>query len=189
MKKVAIGLGIAGALILILGFVGCGQYNSLIGKQEAVQSSWAQVENVLQRRADLIPNLVSTVKGYASHEKEVFTNIADARSKLAGASTPKQAAAANQQLNSALSRLLVVVERYPDLKANQSFGKLMNQLEGTENRIATERRRYNDAVKEFNLSIKKFPGALFAGMMGFSEAEYFEAEAGAEEAPEVNFET
>ena len=187
MSKKWIPLAVIGGIVLILVLFSVSRYNSLVSRSESVDSSWAQVENVLQRRADLVPNLVETVKGFAAQEKEVFSNIAEARAKLAGAQGPQQAAAANQQLESALSRLLVVVERYPELKSNQNFMRLQDELAGTENRIAVERKRYNDAVREFNASIKRFPNNIFAGMFGFDAREYFEAEEGAKEVPKVKF--
>ncbi|HET6612625.1 MAG TPA: LemA family protein [Kofleriaceae bacterium] len=187
MKKVAIGLGIAGAIIVILGFVGCSQYNGMVSKQEAVKTSWAQVDTVLQSRADLVPQLVSTVKGYAKHETEVFTMLSEARAHLASAATPKEALAANQQISTGMARLIGLAEDNPELKANENFLTLQAQLEGVQRRIDTERRRYNQSVKDYNLAIKRFPGALFAGAMGFTAADYFKAEQGAQKAPEVKF--
>jgi LemA protein len=187
MKK-WIPVAVIGGIVLIVGLMCVASYNGLVNKNEAASSAWSQVENVLQRRADLIPNLVSTVKGYAAHEKEVFTQIAESRAKLAGAKGPAETAAANGELSGALSRLLVIAEQYPDLKANQNFQGLQDELAGTENRIAVERKRYNDAVRDLNASIKRFPGSLVAGMGGFSAKEYFEAEATAKTAPKVNFE-
>ncbi|CAN5838709.1 LemA family protein [soil metagenome] len=178
---------VIGGLILVLGLFGVSRYNALVAKRETVDNSWAQVQNVLQRRADLIPNLVATVKGYAAHEKEVFEHVADARAKLAGAKTPAEASAANSQLDGALSRLLVVVESYPQLKANENFIRLQDELAGTENRISVERMRYNDVVRDYNQTIKRFPTSLFAGMTGFSAKDYFEADAKAQNAPEVRF--
>jgi LemA protein len=191
MSKLGVGclvLGGVGLLIvLILGAALVGQYNALVSSNEAVDAAWAQVENVLQRRADLIPNLVETVKGYAAHEKEIFTQVAEARSRLAGAATPAEAAAANAGLSSALGRLLAIAEAYPDLKANQNFIRLQDELAGTENRIAVERKRYNDQVRVFNTSIKRFPTRLLAGMFGFTERDYFEADQSAREVPKVDF--
>jgi LemA protein len=146
------------------------------------------VESQLQRRNDLIPNLVNTVKGYAKHEKDVFTAIADARSRLAGASTVNEKVKANEQMDSALARLLVVVEQYPNLKANENFIRLQDELAGTENRIAVERQRYNNSVLAYNTMIKSFPGNIIASMTGFSPRDvYFKAEEGAKQAPKVNF--
>jgi len=191
MSKLGVGclvLGGVGLLIVLaVGGVLVGQYNALVASNEAVDAAWAQVENVLQRRADLIPNLVETVKGYAAHEEEIFTQVADARSRLAGAATPAEASAANAGLSSALGRLLAIAEAYPDLKANQNFLRLQDELAGTENRIAVERKRYNDQVRAFNTSIKRFPTRLLAGMFGFSERDYFEADQSAREVPKVDF--
>ena len=164
-----------------------GTYNGLVEKQAEVDQKFAQVQTVLQRRSDLIPNLVSTVKGYAAHEESVYTAIADARAALSGAKTPEELSEANGELDSAISRLLVVVENYPDLKASANFTALQDELAGAENRISTERGRYNEAVKEYNTAIKKFPNNIFAGMFGFTAADYFEADEGAQKVPEVNF--
>ncbi|MBW2271773.1 MAG: LemA family protein [Deltaproteobacteria bacterium] len=174
--------------LLILAFApsGCG-YNTLVGEREGVDAAWSEVENQLQRRNDLIPNLVSTVKGYAAHEKEVLTEVTEARSRVAGAGTPRESMEASNQLSGALSRLLLVVERYPDLKANQNFTRLQDELAGTENRLAVARKRYNDAVRLYNTTAKKFPTNLIAGMFGFDPAEYFEAPTSAKEVPAVEF--
>jgi LemA protein len=153
----------------------------------AVNEKWGQVQNVLQRRGDLIPNLVQTVKGYAAHEKEVFEYVAAARAKLAGARTPEDAMKANAEVTSALSRLLVVVENYPQLKADQTFIRLMDELAGAENRIAVERMRYNTAVGDFNTAIRVFPSNLIAGFAGFRGKPFFEAETAMKEAPKVDF--
>ena len=180
-------LAVVGGFVVILVLFAVTRYNALVGKSETVDSSWAQVQNVLQRRADLIPNLVNTVKGYAAHEKEVFEHIADARAKLAGAKTPAEASAANSQLDSALGRLLVIAENYPQLKASESFIRLQDELAGTENRIAVERKRYNDDVREFNATIKRFPSNMVAGVFNFHNKDYFQADAKAQQAPEVKF--
>ncbi|HHY39580.1 MAG TPA: LemA family protein [Clostridia bacterium] len=164
-------------------------YNRFVSMNEDINGLWAQVENQLQRRYDLIPNLVETVKGYASHEERVFTEIAEARAKLAGATTPQDQVAAANQLEGALSRLLVIVERYPDLKANQNFIALQDELTGTENRLAVARMRFNDAVKAYNAAIKRFPAVLYARMFGFGPREYFEIGEEAKEAPKVDFGT
>ena len=164
-----------------------GTYNGLVEKQAEVDQKFAQVQTVLQRRSDLIPNLVSTVKGYAAHEESVYTAIADARAALSGAKTPEELSEANGELDSAISRLLVVVENYPDLKASAYFTALQDELAGAENRISTERGRYNEAVKVYNTAIKKFPNNIFAGMFGFTAADYFEADDEAQQVPEVNF--
>jgi LemA protein len=175
------------ALGLVLGIWAVGQYNGLVNLSERVNNAWAQIQNVLQRRSDLIPNLVETVKGYASHEREVFEQVANARSRLAGAATPATAAQANAELTSALSRLLAIAEAYPDLKASANFTRLQDELAGTENRIANERRVYNDEVRAYNTAIRRFPIMLLAGMFGFKEREYFEAAPGAQEVPKVRF--
>jgi len=176
-------------------FSSCG-YNKMVDMDEQVTSSWAQVENVYQRRADLIPNLVNTVKGYAAHEQETLTGVIEARSKATSVNIDptnlspqaiQQFNQAQQGLSSALSKLMVVVERYPDLKANQSFLDLQAQLEGTENRIAVERRKFNDTTQTYNSYIRKFPQLIYSGWFGFEKKTYFEAQQGAEVAPEVQF--
>tara|TARA_R110000868_G_scaffold234432_1_gene488125 strand:+ start:1351 stop:1929 length:579 start_codon:yes stop_codon:yes gene_type:complete len=173
----------------------CG-YNSMVSKSEAVEGQWAQVENVYQRRADLIPNLVNTVKGYADFEKSTLTEVIEARSKATSINinadelTPENIQKfqeAQSQLSGALSRLLVTVERYPDLKANQNFLELQAQLEGTENRITVERMKFNEATKDYNTYIKQFPRVLYASWFDFEKKGYFEADAGAEKVPEVQF--
>ena len=171
----------------IIGSMCVGAYNRMVTEREAVDKAWAQVENVLQRRADLIPNLVETVKGYAAHEKEVFENVAAARARLAGATTPEEATAANAGLTSALGRLLAIAENYPQLMANENFIRLQDELAGTENRIATERMRYNEAVRSYNTLIKRFPGNIVAGLFTFGEKDYFEASAESKEVPKVKF--
>lgn len=183
MKKWLIPVGIIVILAMILG----SGYNNLVSLSETVNSSWSQVENQLQRRADLIPNLVNTVKGYAEHESAVFTEIADARSRLIGAGSVGEAAEADAALSSALSRLLAISESYPQLKADANFRGLQDELAGTENRIATTRMDYNNVVQTYNTKIKRLPTALYAGILGFDEKEYFKAEAGAQEAPTVDF--
>lgn len=172
-------------LILFLPFISL--YNRLVSLREGVDEKWAQVETQLQRRLDLIPNLVETVKGYAAHEKEVFENIAAARAKLSGAKTREEIIEGNRELEGALARLLAIVENYPQLKANETFNRLMDELAGTENRIAVARMRYNETVREYNMTIKKFPTNIIANMFGFREQPYFEAQKGAEEAPKVKF--
>ena len=164
-----------------------GTYNTFVSMDEAVKGAWAQVESQLQRRYDLIPNLVETVKGYARHEKNVFIEVTNARAKVGGATTVSEKIGANNELSTALSRLLVVVERYPDLKANQNFIRLQDELAGTENRIAVERRRYNDTVKTYNVVIRSFPANLLAGMFDFEKAAFFEAPATAKATPQVKF--
>lgn len=181
---------IAGILVAGLGLYGFvqGTYNDLVRKDEAVKAAWAQVETVLQRRLDLIPNLVETVRGYQIHEQEVLTRVTEARSRVAqsGAGIADQAKA-NNDLSSALSRLLVVVENYPQLKANENFARLQDELAGTENRISTERGRYNQAVRDYNVRVRAFPASLIAGIFHFERAESFEAAEGASSAPKVDF--
>jgi LemA protein len=180
--------GIAVVVILIIIVLSIkGTYNSMVRMDEGVKAAWAQVENQLQRRYDLIPNYVETVKGYAKHEKEVFLRVTEARSKVGGATNIRDKIGANNELSSALSRLLVVVERYPDLKANQNFIRLQDELAGTENRIAVERRRYNEAVRAYNVKIRSFPTNILAGMFGFTKAEFFKVPEEAKEAPKVEF--
>lgn len=164
-----------------------GTYNNFVTLDEAVKSSWAQVENQLQRRYDLIPNLVETVKGYAKQEKDVLVEVTNARAKVGGAGNVPDKIKANNELSGALSRLLVVVERYPDLKSNQNFLRLQDELAGTENRIAVERKRYNDAVKVYNVAIRSFPANILAGVFNFQAAAFFEAPAAAKAAPQVKF--
>ena len=190
MKKgaiIAITLGVIVFIILIIVGTFISYYNRFVSQYETVNAAWAQVENQLKRRNDLIPNLVNTVKGYMTHEKEVFENIADARSKLAGATTIKDKIEANQQLGGALSRLLAIAENYPILRAVESFNKLMDELSGTENRIAVERKRYNEYVRIYNMSIKRFPGNFFAGLYKRGEATYFEVPEAEQKVPEVKF--
>jgi len=178
-------------LIVLIGF---GQYisvkNTLVAKDQAVKAAWSQVDIVLQRRADLIPNLVETVKGYAQQEVTVFGDIAKARSALLSAGTPSEKIAANNQLDGALGRLLVVVENYPQLKSNENFMRLQDELAGTENRIAVERKRYNDTLQDYNTYVLQFPASLFANFAGFKQNDaYFKAAEGSREAPKVNFGT
>jgi LemA protein len=187
---------IAVAILVILLVIGLlvgssfvSRRNQMAIKREAVNSAWSQVDVVLQRRADLIPNLVETVKGYAAQEVTVFGDIAKARSALLSANTPADKIAANQRLDSALGRLLVVVENYPQLKSNENFLRLQDELAGTENRIAVERRRYNETLQDYNTYISLFPNSLVAGLSGFPRNDaYFKADEGARQAPKVNFE-
>jgi len=180
--------GIVVVVILLSIFLSIrGTYNRLVQLDEGIKGAWAQVENQLQRRYDLIPNYVETVKGYAKHEKEVFLRVTEARSKVGAATNVRDKIDANNQLSSALSRLLLVVERYPDLKANQNFIRLQDELAGTENRIAVERRRYNEAVKTYNVKIRSFPTNILAGMFGFAMAEFFKVPEIAKEVPKVKF--
>ncbi len=161
--------------------------NQMVTLEENIDAAWAEVDNQLQRRSDLIPNLVETVKGFASQEQEVFTNIADARAKLAGAGSVQEKAESYNELQGALSRLLVVVENYPQLKSNENFIRLQDELAGTENRLAVARKRYNEAVQQFNRRIRMFPGSIIAGMLGMEKRDYFEIEESAREVPEVDF--
>jgi len=175
-------------LILLMFYSGIkGTYNSFVTLDEGVKASWAQVENQLQRRYDLIPNLVETVKGFAAQEKEVFIGVTEARAKVGGAKNIPDKIAANNQLTGALSRLLVTVERYPDIKSNQNFIRLQDELAGTENRIAVERRRYNETVRGYNVKIRTFPSNILAGMFGFTKAAFFEVPKSAQAAPKVKF--
>jgi LemA protein len=175
--------------VLLLGLGGCfvGNYNRLVTGKEAVSNRWAQVDNQLQRRNDLIGSLVETVKGTAIQEQEVFGQIADARARLAGARTPAEGVAAGQAMDSAIGRLLVVVENYPQLRSNEAFLQLMDELSGTENRLAVERMRYNEQVQGFNVMVKRFPTNLFAGMFGFGESPYYPVPDAAKTAPKVDF--
>lgn len=162
-------------------------YNQLVILDENVKTEWAQVENQLQRRYDLIPNLVETVKGYAEHEKETFIEVTNARSRVAGAQTQQEKIEANNTLSNALGRLLVVVEKYPELKANQNFLRLQDELAGTENRLSVERRRYNETVRTYNQKIRSFPVNLISGLFGFQRAELFEVASEVKQAPQVKF--
>jgi LemA protein len=186
--KIWIVIGVI-ALLLIVGFSSyVGAKNQMVTKNETVKAAWSQVDIVLQRRADLIPNLVETVKGFALQEQTVFGDIAKARSRLLSASTPADKIAANQQLDGALGRLLVVVENYPQLKSNENFLRLQDELAGTENRIAVERKRYNDALQDYNTFIGLFPNSLWAGIAGFKRNDaYFAASEGSRTAPKVDF--
>ena len=185
MKGVLIGLLVA---VLVIGVGIASIYNTIITKHETVTAKWAQVENQLQRRSDLIPNLVNSVKGYAAHEKTVFEDVTKARSQWSNATNMDDKVKAAGQMDAALSRLLLVVENYPQLKADQTFLQLMDELSGTENRIAVERMRYNDAVKDFNITVRRFPANIVSGMFGYKPAsEYFKAEEKAKTVPEVKF--
>lgn len=196
MKKSWIVIGVVVVLVFIIYRLFAGSYNNMVDKEENVKSQWAQVENSYQRRSDLIPNLVSTVKGYAEFEKSTLTEVVQARASATSVKidannlSPENIAKFQQAqdgLSGALSRLLVTVEKYPELKANQNFLELQSQLEGTENRIAVERGRFNEMVQDYNKYIRSFPSNLFAGMYGFQQKGYFQAVAGAEKAPEVKF--
>lgn len=185
-------------VIIAIGFLsGIGTYNKLVSKEETVNQQWANVENVYQRRADLVPNLVATVKGVANFEQQTLTNVIEARAKATSVNiNPKNLDEASLQkfqaaqdgLSSALSRLMVVVEKYPELKATQNFSELQAQLEGTENRIAVERNKFNEVAQAYNVAIRSFPSSIFAAMFGFQKKAYFQAVAGAEKAPAVDFE-
>lgn len=187
MKQLLIGMGIVVGVIALIGLMVMGTYNSFVTQEQAVDAQWSQVENVYQRRADLIPNLVNSVKGIMSQEKEVFGAIAEARTKYGGASTTNEKVAAANQLDSVLSRLLVIMENYPQLRSSEAVSSLMTELAGTENRISVERRRYNEVARDYNTAIKKFPASALAGMFGKTAKPYFQAEAGAEKPPVVDF--
>lgn len=196
MKTNRIILIVVAVILVLLGLRGCSGYNSMVTLREQVERDWANVENVYQRRADLIPNLVATVKGYAQHEQETFTQVVEARAKATSINIDaanmtdediKRFQAAQGEISSALSRLIAVAENYPDLKANQNFLELQAQLEGTENRISTERRKFNETAQLYNTVIKSFPTVIFAGWFGFKERPYFAAQEGADVAPTVEF--
>jgi LemA protein len=199
MKSRGCLVGLIIVAVIAIGVVmwGMGLYNSLVGLDESVRSAWSQVESQYQRRADLIPNLVNTVKGYAQQEKDVLLGVTEARAKVGQITVTKDVLedpdafskfqAAQDQLSGALSRLLAVAENYPNLKSNENFMALQTQLEGTENRIAVERNRYNQSVQTFNTTIRRFPASLIAGFTGFREKQYFKAKEGSENAPEVKF--
>ncbi len=199
MKKILVFILVVVGLAVLIGGWGISVRNRLVTLDEGVKEKWSQVENVYQRRMDLIPNLVNTVKGYAAHEQQTLEAIIQARSQASQVTGEalknviedpaafKKFQASQGALSSALSRLMVVVERYPDLKANQNFLELQAQLEGTENRITVERKRFNEAAREYNIAIRRFPASIIASFSGFKEKAYFEAEAGASKAPEVKF--
>lgn len=184
LNKVLVAIGI---IVLLVGAVFFFTYNGLVSAEESVDAQWYQVENQYQRRADLIPNLVDTVKGYAAHEEKVFTEVTKYRSQWSAAGTQEEKMAAAEGMDSAISRLLVIVESYPQLKANENFLALQAQLEGTENRIAVERMRYNEKVRDYNTQLKRIPSSFVAGMLGSEPKAYFEAEKGAQNVPKVNF--
>lgn len=179
-------LGVVAAIVLVVVML-FSSYNGLVSMNENVTGKWAQVENQLQRRNDLIPNLVNTVKGYTAHETEVFKQVSDARAKLGGAKTVAETSAANNEMNTALSRLLMVAENYPELKSNTNFTQLQDELAGTENRIAVARKDYNDAVQSYNAKIKSLPASLYAGAFGFTPRDYFKADEAAQKVPQVKF--
>jgi len=190
MKRAWTAVVLLGVVALGIGAMYVGRRNQMVVKSQAVSAAWSQVDVVLQRRADLIPNLVETVKGYAAQEQTVFGDIAKARSALLSASTPADKIAANGQLTGALGRLLAISENYPQLKSNENFLRLQDELAGTENRISVERKRYNDTLQDYNTYIQKFPASLFAGFAGFKVNDaYFQAEEGSRAVPKVNFGT
>lgn len=188
MKKSSIILISVVAIVVIIAIFLVGSYNGLVSKSETVDRELSNLDVMLERRADLIPNLVSTVKGYTSHETEIINSITDARTKLMNANSVEEKSNANNELTSSLNALMVVVENYPDLKSSQNFIQLSDELSGTENRIAVARKDYNDAVKDYNLKVKTFPGNILAGMFGFEQKQYFEAKESSREVPSVNFE-
>ena len=182
-----IGIAVVAALLLVVGGCLVGNYNTLVTMHEGVSQQWAQVDNQLKRRNDLIGNLVETVKGTATQEQTVFGQIADARAKMAGARTPEQGIAAGQAMDGAIGRLLVVVENYPQLKSNEAFMGLMDELAGTENRLSTERKRYNDVVRDYNVLVKRFPTNLYAAAFHFSDATYYQVQESDKAIPKVDF--
>ncbi|MDO8879637.1 MAG: LemA family protein [Coriobacteriia bacterium] len=185
MKKSGIIIGLVVLAIVAMSLIGT--YNRLVNLDNEVETQWAQIDNQLKRRADLIPNLVNTVKGFAAQEKDIMTAIADSRARLAGAASPAEAAEADAELTGALGRLLVIVENYPDLKSDQTFIRLMDELSGTENRISVARKDYNETVRDYNLAVRTFPTNLIAPIMGFEKAEFFEISESDRETPEVDF--
>lgn len=189
-KYLLIGIGIVAAVVLLFGLWFMGVNNQLVSLHEGYKASWAQVETVLQRRYDLIPNLVNTVKGYAEHEKELLENITRLRSQWGAAKSTEEKAKVASEMEGSLGRLMVVVEQYPDLKANQNFRDLQYELAGTENRIAVARQRYNDAIRAYNTAVRQFPGSIVAAFRNFQPSDaYFEAAKAATEAPKVDFTT
>ncbi len=188
MKNILLILAVPAVILLVVVVYAVGQYNSFVGLDQTVTNQWAQVETQYQRRFDLIPNLVNSVKGFLTQEQAVFGAIAEARTRYAGAQTVNDKAAAATQVESALGRLLVIMENYPELKSNETVAQLMDELAGTENRISVERRRFNDVVKEYNMRVSQIPGRFFAALFGFSAKEYFQSATGAEVAPNVNLE-
>lgn len=187
MKKGLVPILIVVGIIVVLALMFIPSYNGFVNGEENVDQAYAQVENQLQRRLDLIPNLVESVKGFAKQEKDVIDSVTEARARLAGAGSPQDQAQANDELSGALSRLLVVVENYPELKSDANFRQLMDELAGTENRLSVARQDYNNEVADFNRKVKRFPGAMLAGIFGFDEKEYFKADAAAQDAPKVDF--
>lgn len=188
MKKSSIGIIGVVVVIAIISIIMISGYNGMVSKQETVESSLADLEVMLQRRADLIPNLINTVKGYTNHENEMIEKVTEARKKLVNANSVEEKSNANNELSNSLNALMVVVENYPDLKASENFRQLSDELAGTENRIAVARKDYNNSVKTLNTSIKRFPNNILAGMFGFEQATYFEADEKSAEVPSVSFE-
>lgn len=187
MKKLLVPVIGLIVLLLVIGSMLIGPYNKLVDLDTEVEKSQAKIDTQLQRRLDLIPNLVEIVKGYAKHEEKVFKDVSDARAKLAGANTMEEKAEANEQVSSALSRLIAIQENYPELKADTQFTGLRDELAGTENRIAVARNDYNDVVTEYNKVVKRFPGSIVAGLFGFEKKEFFKADSAAKDAPNVDF--
>ena len=187
MKGGLVVVAVLAVIVLVIGGALVGGYNSLVQSRTTVETAWAQVENTLQRRNDLIPNLVETVRGIAQQEQAVFGAIADARARMAGAKTPEETINAAHQMDTALGRLFVVVENYPQLRSSENFLRLQDEIAGTENRIAVARGDYNNAVKDYNVMVKSFPTVLYAGMLGFTPKPFFEATPGAETPPHVQF--
>ncbi len=187
MKKLLVPVIGLIVLLLVIGSMLIGPYNKLVDLDTEVEKSQAKIDTQLQRRLDLIPNLVETVKGYAKHEEKVFKDVSDARAKLAGANTMEEKAEANAQVSSALSRLIAIQENYPELKADTQFTGLRDELAGTENRIAVARNDYNDVVTEYNKVVKRFPGSIVAGLFGFEKKEFFKADSAAKDAPNIDF--
>ena len=189
MKKSTIAILIVIAILVVLVIALVSSYNGVVALSEEVDNKFATIDTMLQRRADLIPNLVNTVKGYTNQEQDIIDSVTEARSKLAGASSVEEKASADQELTTALNNLLVIVENYPDLKSSQNFINLSDELAGTENRIATARKDYNDAVRSYNTKIKRFPTNIISGIFGFEDRQYFQATEGSEEVPIVDFNT
>lgn len=187
MKPVWIVLGVIALVVVGVGGLTASKWNQLVAMDTDIKAKWAQVDNQLQRRADLIPNLVETVKGFAAQERGVIDSVTAARAKLAGAGSVPDKIAASNELSGALSRLLLVVENYPNLKSDATFARLMDELAGTENRLSVERKRYNDSVQVYNVAVRQFPGNLMAGLLGFREQAFFEVPAAARQVPQVKF--
>ncbi|MDQ3098937.1 MAG: LemA family protein [bacterium] len=185
--KWLIPVGVIAVVLLVVGLLFSGTYNSLVSKSQAVDAQWAQVETQYQRRFDLIPNLVESTKAFFQQEQDIYGKIADARTKYGNARSTEEKVGAANELEGALSRLLVIVEQYPNVKSDATVARLMDELAGTENRVSVARTRYNETIQDYNTTIKRFPTVLIAGMFGFTEKKYFEAQSGADQAPKVNF--